>query len=165
MKKIIYICTLLVVLISCDDYLVSSQTVSLENAKWNIKQAPVFKVSPPDTTNTYDLFINLRNNHEYAFSNLYLISEIKFPQGRTFVDTLEFDMTDNYGRYLGRERGDLYENKLWLREGIRFRESGTYHLTLRHVMRKTGEITPVQNLNGIVDLGYSIEKPKNYGKD
>jgi hypothetical protein len=52
----------------------------------------------------------------------------------------------------------VYENKLWLKEGIRFRESGTYQLALKHAMRKTGEINGDAQLKGILEVGYSIEK-------
>lgn len=162
MRTLIFLCFTMV-LVSCDKNLVDSQSIEFENAKWPIKVAPVFDITPPDTLNSYDLFLNLRNSKEYAYSNLFLISEIKFPQGKIVTDTLEYEMATPQGEYLGSSRGSVVENKLWLKEGVRFRESGTYQLTVRHIMRDARSVEGMAHLNGVLDIGYSIEKPMNHG--
>lgn len=152
-----------ITLVSCDKNLVDSQDFEFNNAKWPINTAPVFEIEAPDTLNTYDLFINLRNSKEYAYSNLFLISEIKFPQGKIVTDTLEYEMATPQGEFLGSSKGSIVENKLWLKEGIRFRESGIYQLTVRHIMRDARSVKGMTHLNGVLDIGYSIEKPMNHG--
>ncbi len=156
---------LMIVLVSCDQNLVDSQSFEFSNAKWPIDTAPIFEITPPDTLNSYDLFLNLRNSKEYAYSNLFLISEIKFPQGKIVTDTLEYKMATPQGNYLGSSRGSVVENKLWLKEGVRFRESGTYQLTVRHIMRDARSVKGMTYLNGVLDIGYSIEKPMNNGDE
>lgn len=143
---------------SCDDAYVMSETYDFESAKWQLDQPVKFSFHPPDTVNDYNLFINLRNSEKYAFNNIYLISQIKFPEGKTVVDTLEYLMANPQGRFLGSGSRDVFENKLWLKEGVRFRESGNYELILSHATRKNGEVNGVTELEGILDVGYSIEK-------
>lgn len=152
-------------IVSCDQNLIDSQTVAFSDAQWNLLEAPVFKIEPSDTLNSYDMFLNLRNNHDYKYSNLYLITEMKFPQGKIVTDTLEYEMATPQGAFLGKGYGSVYENKLWFKEGVRFRESGTYLLTLRHAMRKNGSVEGIAQLDGVLDIGYSIEKQVQHGNN
>lgn len=162
--RIVLVILCIVLLIGCDTTLVDSQSVSFKKAQWPIQTAPVFSIQSPDTTQTYDLFINLRNTHQYAYSNLFVVSEIKFPKGQIITDTLEYEMTTPQGHFLG--SGDqVIENKLWCKKGIRFRESGTYQLTLRHLMRDARSVEGIAQLKGILDIGYSIENPMNNGNN
>ncbi|WP_405351102.1 gliding motility lipoprotein GldH [Nonlabens sp. Asnod3-H03] len=154
-----------ITLISCDHNIVKTQSVAFSDAQWSLTEAPVFKIESIDTVNTYDMFLNLRNNHDYAYSNLYLIAEMKFPQGKIVTDTLEYDMATPQGQFLGTGYSDVYENKLWYKEGVRFRESGTYLLTLRHAMRKNGSVDGIAQLKGVLDIGYSIEKQVQHGSN
>ena len=141
-----------------------SDSTSFEDG-WAIDEPAVFEFEPIDTTTAVNLFVNLRNTDQYQFNNLYLISQIKFPHGKTVTDTLEYMMADAEGKFLGSGTRDVYENKLWLKEGVRFRESGTYNLLLRHAMRKNGEVNGVANLEGVLDVGYSIEKQNQVNGD
>jgi len=152
-------------LVSCDQNLVDSQSVVFSNAQFNLLEAPVFEIEPVDTVNAYNMFLNLRNNHDYGYSNLYLITEMKFPQGKIVTDTLQYEMATPQGTFLGSGYGDVYENKLWYKEGVRFRESGTYQLTLRHAMRKNGSVDGIAQLEGVLDIGYSIEKQVQHGSN
>ena len=156
----LFLLLLAVGLSSCDDALISSDTHDFQDAVWRLDEPVSFTFNPPDTVNNYNLFINLRNSEKYAFNNIYLISQIKFPEGNTVVDTLEYLMANPQGEFLGKGSRDLFENKLWLKEGVRFRESGNYQLILSHVTRKNGEVNGVTELEGILDVGYSIEKQK-----
>lgn len=165
MKRLIFLLLSACLFISCDQNLVDSQSVSFSDAKWDLLQAPVFKFEPVDTVNSYDLFLHLRNNHDFEYSNLYLIAEMKFPQGKIVTDTLEYSMATPQGAFLGKGYSDVYENKLWYKEAVRFRESGTYLLTLRHAMRKNGSIDGIAQLEGILDIGYSIEKQVQHGNN
>lgn len=158
MKKVAALFTALLILNSCDSNLVQSDHVEFTDAKWPINNPAIFKLTPPDTLHTYDVFINMRNTSEYPFNNLYLISQIKFPFGKTVTDTLEYEMADPQGRFLGAGSRDVFENKLWLKKGVRFRESGTYQILLKQAMRKNGEVNGVPELKGVLDVGYSIEK-------
>lgn len=158
MKQAAVLLVAILLLSSCDNNLVESDHMEFTSAGWPLDKPAVFNITPPDTLQAYDVFINLRNTGEYQFNNLYIISQIKFPFGKTITDTLEYQMTDPQGRFLGAGTRDVFENKLWLKKGVRFRESGTYQLLLKQAMRKNGEVNGVPQLQGILDVGYSIEK-------
>ncbi|WP_439131194.1 gliding motility lipoprotein GldH [Polaribacter sp.] len=145
-------------IISCSDSIEFTKYKSLPNASWKANKEISFEFEVTDTIAPKNLFINIRNNKEYAFSNLYLITELKFPNGNKIIDTLQYEMADKSGRYLGEGFTDIKESKLFYKEKKVFPESGKYVFNIRHAMRKNGEVNPISFLKGLQDVGFSIEK-------
>ncbi|MDX1761956.1 MAG: gliding motility lipoprotein GldH [Christiangramia sp.] len=148
-----------ITLSSCDRKRVFDDYESLRG--WHKDSLVSFELENIDSTKVYDLFINIRNNSEYRYSNLFLITEIRFPQGKVISDTLEYEMTRPNGEWLGTGFGDVKENKLWYKENVRFDESGKYEVTIQQAMRKNGEVEGIEVLDGITDVGFRIEKSDN----
>lgn len=144
---------------SCDKNRVFDEYESIQG--WHKDSLVNFELKNIDSLKTYNLFINIRNNNDYQYSNLFLITEIKFPQGKVISDTLEYDMSKPSGEWLGTGFGDVKENKLWYKENVRFEESGRYEVSIQQAMRKNGEINGIQELQGITDVGFRIEKRDN----
>jgi gliding motility-associated lipoprotein GldH len=67
-------------------------------------------------------------------------------------------MADARGKYLGKGFTDIKENKLFYKEEKVFPAAGKYMLNIRHAMRKSGEVHPIPFLEGVQDVGFSIEK-------
>ena len=145
------------ILVSCDASRVFDQYVSMDNNQWNIQDKVIFKFSVKDTLSQHNLFINLRNTSAYKFRNLFLITEMNFPDGQRIIDTLEYDMADKSGKFLGKGITEIKENKLFYKEGITFPNTGDYSIHIAHAMRKNNTINGIQNLQGISDVGFRIE--------
>ncbi len=128
---------------------------------WNKDSVVTFQLNNIDSSKVYDLFINVRNTNEYQYSNLFLIAEIKFPQGKVISDTLEYEMTKPNGEWLGTGFGDVKESKLWYKEDVRFDEPGEYKVTIQQAMRRNGEVDGIQVLEGITHVGFRIENSDN----
>lgn len=158
------ICILLLVFISsCDDNRVFDEYKSVPD-EWDKDNKIEFKVMPPDTINPYNLYINLRNTDDYKYSNLFLIVELNYPNGKTLNDTLEYKMANPDGTFLGTGFTDVKENKLWYKgydEPFIFDEKGTYTINIQHAMRKNGNVHGIKNLEGVTDVGFRIEKKTN----
>ncbi|GAA4645567.1 gliding motility lipoprotein GldH [Pontixanthobacter gangjinensis] len=144
---------------SCDKNRVFDEYKPLRG--WHKDSLVTFELENLDSTKVYDLFINIRNNSEYNYSNLFLISEIKFPQGKVISDTLEYEMTKPNGEWLGTGFGDVKENKLWYKENVKFDEPGSYKVTIQQAMRKNGEVDGIEELEGITHVGFRIENSDN----
>jgi gliding motility-associated lipoprotein GldH len=142
---------------ACDSNRVYDEYKTLPN-QWNKDSIITFNVTPPDSTNAYNVFVNLRNTGEYKYSNLFVIISTRFPNGKVITDTLEYRMTKPNGEFLGTGFSDLKENKLWYKEDVVFRESGVYQFTVQHAMRENGKVDGIVNLEGITDVGIRIEK-------
>jgi len=151
----------LLVCSACNEQLVYSKYQKIGDGQWPMDQKVHFELPPLDTAQAYSMFINVRNDNDYPFSNLFLIAELEAPDGNTVKDTLEYRMADPMGNWLGKGSGSVVENKLWYREKIVFPDSGVYKVTVSHAMRRNGEVQGLSVLEGITDLGLEIEKVPN----
>lgn len=158
MRNILVLGILVLGLISCDSNHKFDTYKSIENNVWLKDNIVEFQVTIEDTISINNLFINLRNNKNYEFSNLFLIAKIDFPDGFRVVDTLEYEMTDKLGNFLGTGYTDIKENKLFYKENVRFNQLGNYTIQVEQAMRKNGNIQGLDTLKGITDIGFRIEK-------
>ena len=129
---------------------------SLPNT-WNKDSVITFKLENIDSVQKYNLFINVRNNNDFPYSNLFLITQVHFPHGKVITDTLEYRMAAPDGEWLGTGFGDVKENKLWYKENVQFDEPGEYKVSIQHAMRKSGSEEGIKELEGITDVGFRIE--------
>ncbi|MFK5877953.1 MAG: gliding motility lipoprotein GldH [Flavobacteriaceae bacterium] len=157
MSKLFLILILVLGLISCDSNRTFDTYNSIENNIWLEGDVIEFQVEVEDTISKNNIFINIRNNKEYEFSNLFLIASMEFPNGLKVIDTLEYEMTDNTGNYLGSGYTDIKENKLFYKENVRFQNKGLHILKVEQAMRKSSNIHGLDSLKGITDIGLRIE--------
>lgn len=125
---------------------------------WGENEVVEFELPQLDSLKNYNLFLNIRNTNDYKYNNLFLIVSINFPYGKTISDTLEYRMANPDGSWMGYGVGNIKENKLWYKENVRFFEEGSYNITVEHAMRNNGEVEGVKKLEGITDVGLSIEE-------
>ncbi|NNC69488.1 MAG: gliding motility lipoprotein GldH [Flavobacteriaceae bacterium] len=161
MHKFLSVLFLVLFLVACSDAKVFNQYKTIADAQWHKDSIINFKFSPEDTLSRKSLYINLRTNKDYEFSNLFLIVGIKFPNSTNIIDTLEYEMTDAQGNFLGTGFTDLKENKLEYKTDVIFPLTGEYHINVQQAMRKSGDIEGITSLKGITDVGVSIEKQTN----
>ncbi|MHA7055616.1 gliding motility lipoprotein GldH [Aquimarina sp. M1] len=155
--------TLLFIIIglaSCDNARVFDEYKTVSDS-WEKDEKISFVLPELDSLERYNLFINIRNTNDYKFSNLFLISEMEFPNGKIITDTLEYNMAKPNGEWLGIGFTDIKESKLWYRENVVFSENGTYKVVFEHAMRKNGETLGIHSLEGITDIGFRIELAEN----
>lgn len=157
MRSIFILTLLFLGLISCDSNRTFDQYNSIEDNCWISGDVIVFEVAIEDTISKNNIFINIRNNKEYEFSNLFLIASMEFPDGLKVVDTLEYEMTDKAGNFLGSGYTDIKENKLFYKENVRFQHKGLHILKVEQAMRKSSNIHGLDSLKGITDIGLRIE--------
>ncbi len=145
---------------SCDSKAVYDEYKSVPN-KWHKDSVASFTFKAPDTLENYNLYVNIRNTNDYKFSNLFLIVELNYPNGKAVKDTLEYKMAAPNGELLGTGFSDIKENKLWYRgykSAFKFNETGYYIVNIQHAMRKNGDVNGVENLEGITDIGFRVEQ-------
>lgn len=157
MRKMLIALVLAITLSSCNSNTVFAEYASF-NGTWEVNNKVAFSVKAPDSINPYNIFINIRNNQDYPYSNLFLIVKMDFPDNKTLVDTLEYEMAKADGTWLGKGFSSVKENKLWYKENVVFPTTGTYKITVEHAMRKPGSIEGITQLPGIVNVGIHLEK-------
>jgi gliding motility-associated lipoprotein GldH len=159
MAKWLMCLLIFLVLASCTNDIVVSESRSLPGY-WDKQESLEFQIPQLDSLKKYNVFLNVRNTNDYPFNNLFLIVAMEFPQGKTLVDTLEYKMAFPNGEWMGEGIGSVKENKLWYKENVSFFEEGNYNITITHAVRNNGDVEGVSRLEGITDVGYSIEENK-----
>ncbi|MFC5682136.1 gliding motility lipoprotein GldH [Flavobacterium sp. MAHUQ-51] len=155
LKNSVLILLVSVFFLSCDDKRVFDEYKSVGSA-WHKDSVVSFNLPELDSTKKYDLFLNIRDNNNYPFSNLFLIVSLEKPNGYTKVDTLEYEMAAPDGTLLGNGFTDIKESKLYYKENVKFR--GKYKLHIKQAVREGGKVPGVTQLEGITEVGLRIEK-------
>ncbi|MDD5149271.1 MAG: gliding motility lipoprotein GldH [Flavobacterium sp.] len=148
---------LLVVILfySCDKKRVFDEYKSVGSA-WNKDSIVTFNLPKLDSTKQYNLFINLRDNNNYPFNNLFLIVSMEKANGFTKIDTLEYQMANPDGSLLGDGFTDIKESKLFYKDKIKL--NGISKVHIKQAVRENGKIPGIKELEGITDVGFRIEK-------
>ena len=152
-SAILFLATTL--LFSCDKKRVFDEYKAVGSG-WNKDSVVSFDLPELDSTKRYNLFVNLRDNNNYQFNNIFLIVALETQSGFTKVDTLEYQMANPDGSLLGDGFTDIKESKLFYKENVRFK--GKYKVHIKQAVRETGKIPGVTVLDGITDIGFRIEK-------
>jgi len=123
---------------------------SFTNAEWNRDNPAVFNVKIDDNSQPYDLSIELRNNENYPFSNIWLIIDYQSTGHTNLSDTVGFDLADANGKWYGKGLS-LYNLSIPYKSSILFPDTGTYVYTIKQGMQ-------VNPLKGISDIGLKVSK-------
>ncbi|WP_417352849.1 gliding motility lipoprotein GldH [Flavobacterium alkalisoli] len=141
---------------SCDKKRVFDDYKAIKGT-WNKDSIVSFQFEQNDTVTPYNMFLNIRNNNDYPFNNIFLIVNLEQPNGVTVTDTLEYMMANPDGSLLGKGFSDVKESKLWYKENERFPKAGNYTVSIQQAVRKSGDIPGVEELNGVTEVGFRIE--------
>lgn len=144
-----------VLLVSCDEKRVFDEYKSV-GGTWHKDSVVSFDLPELDTTKTYNMMVNLRDNNDYPYNNIFLIVTLDEPGRVTKVDTLEYAMTDAEGNLLGNGFSDVKESALVYKKREKFKK-GAYKVHIRQAVRETGKVAGVKELKGITEVGFRIE--------
>lgn len=157
MPRVFALSFILFLIISCESNSPFSTNKSVSGV-WNKDEVIDFDLPQLDSLKTYNLFVNLRNTNDYKYNNIFLIVSMNFPHGKIVTDTLEYKMAQPDGTWLGKGISSIKDNKLWYKEYVSFKEEGIYTVSIKHAVRNNGTIEGVTNLEGITDIGFSVEE-------
>tara|TARA_B100000029_G_scaffold201318_1_gene199535 strand:+ start:1201 stop:1683 length:483 start_codon:yes stop_codon:yes gene_type:complete len=146
-----------VFLSSCNNEVVFSKYESLPMV-WHKDSVVVFNFQINNKSNRYNTFINLRVNDEYLFNNIFLIVDFHNSKNERITDTIEYSMATNKGDLIGKKWIGITENKLIHKENINLINNTMYQISITHAMRLINNPEGIELLNGILDVGYSIEQ-------
>lgn len=159
LKHNVFLFAAMLVLVSCDETRVFDDYKTVGES-WHKDSVVSFSFDQKDNNKAYNLFVNLRSNNNYKYSNLFLIVAMEHPNGYTKVDTLQYLMANPDGTLLGDGFSDIKESKLYYKEKFKFPKTGLYKVSIQQAVRKTGKILGEQNLEGITEVGFRLENPE-----
>ena len=104
-----------------------------------------------------DLFFVLRHEKSYKFSNIFLISSLKLNGKENVIDTIEYTLSQPSGKWNGETKISTVEHILKYKNNVRLIKDSLNTLTVRNSMRRNSEISPIENLESVLDIGLLIQ--------
>ncbi len=156
MKKFVFrfisVLVLFISIFACNKGSVFGEYKTIPRAIWHRDSMVVFQIKVSDTLQNHNLFIDVRNDIEYKYSNLWLFIGIVQPGDSTTVtDTLEVTLADPTGKWLGNGFGGIKTSETLFKKNVFFPVSGNYEIQIKQGMRGT-------QLDGITEIGFRMEK-------
>jgi gliding motility-associated lipoprotein GldH len=139
-----------VLLAACTTPAAFEQNVKLDGDRWMKDSAVKISMPVTDTLGAYSLIVNLRNNNDYPFRNIHLFVDVTPPNGVAVCDTVEYELSDVQGRWLGKRGSYWIDHRLLYRPAVMFTDTGSYAFGIRHGMR-------ADTLHGIGAVGIRLE--------
>jgi len=136
--------------VACKQNLVFEQYKTIQQKTWDKDSVLVFTVPVQDTLQNHNFYINIRNDVNYPYSNLWLFVTIEQPDGKTIEDKFEIALADPSGKWLGEGFGGLKTREAVYRRNVYFPMSGEYKVSIQQGMRQ-------DQLKGISDVGIRIQ--------
>jgi gliding motility-associated lipoprotein GldH len=143
--------TFCILLLSCNNNVVFTDSVPISGKKWDLMNILSFKVPIDDTLKSNNVIFTIRTGSSYPFRNIYLFVQTKSPDGKFITDTLQYYLADEKGKWYGRGFGDIHELNLPYKSNVFFPIKGIYQFNIRHGMR-------IEDLKGVYDFGLRVEK-------
>jgi gliding motility-associated lipoprotein GldH len=151
-------CFLLLALTACDPNQVFEKNIDLKDTTgqpyvWVVQEKPTFEFTITDTTQRYDVYFNVRNASSYGYYNLYMKHTLTAPNGQVLSTLLHqmLLMDPKTGEPRGKGAGDIFDHEFLALPAQRFRQVGTYKITLEQYMRQDA-------LPGIMSVGVRVAK-------
>lgn len=150
---------LVLTLTSCADHSnVVFDEYSGTTGAWDKKDLKTYVCEITDTVSKHNLFMNVRVDNDYEYSNMFVIMKVFQPNEVIVVDTLQYQIANSDGVLLGKGFTDIKESQLWLKEGYTFPIKGSYKFTIEQAVRKLGAVDGDSSLKGVLEVGLRIEK-------
>lgn len=151
MRLSLYVIFLMAILVSCDENRIFDEYKHMPKSTWLKNDVAKFEFVLEDTLSKNQVYLKIRNTVDYPYSNIYLFTKVNFPDGRILIDTLEYEMTDAEGIWLGDGVSGVKNNLLYYKKDVVFYERGNYRISIQQGMR-------TDSLVGIKDVGLRIER-------
>ena len=140
-------------LISCsDENIIFNDYIDIENTQLSFKDTILFQTSISDTINLHNIFLQLRTSTDYKWSNMFIFSEIYFPNNKIRTDTFEVFLMDKKGNWNGDKSGIVVNFNHLLYKSIKFPLKGNYKFKVIQAMRDT-------ILKDVISVGLKITNP------
>ena len=158
-KDLIIILLSSLLLTACGAPTMYSEFQSVSPIGWNADSVLTYSFHADNAMQPYDILLCVRHTETYPYQNMWLFCTFGADDSlRTpMVDTIEFYLADDRGRWLGNGGAKFVEMPVLFAQNYHFPDTGQYIFTIRHGMRD-------EQLRGITDIGV-IVRSSEYGKE
>ena len=136
---------------SCDKARVFEENQQITDYKWKYEDAKTFVANIKDTTQHYNLYVNVRHSFQFDWRNAWVKITTTFPDGKSFDKRVNLVLSEPDGHWLGDCLGDNCDMQVAIQQNAIFPKPGKYTFKIAQDMR-------VSPLVSIKSVGMRIEK-------
>ncbi len=135
----------------CEKNRVFERNISIEKSSWKNSDKVKLEVDVQDTSGTYNIYINVRHNSIYPYSNLWVMIISTSPDGNSQRQRVEISLANEEGAWHGEGMGDVWDLKYLAQQNALFKVKGKYSFEFEQIMRQ-------DPLLGIMAMGLRVER-------
>jgi len=137
-------------IVSCNNETIYINSTNIDGNVWDYRDIVKYEFEISENTSSKNISFFLRNDLNYSYRNIFLITSIYTDSLTILSDTSQYTITDQYGRWLGKGR-DKKDHYLQFEQAFTFPHNGKYYISIKHGMRENP-------LKGIRKLGVEIKR-------
>ena len=122
----------------------------IDPSGWHQDSIAKFNFEINDSLQAYNLFIDVRNQGAYEYSNLWLFIDIMAPDSSAMRDTVQITLAQPDGAWIGKGTSGIFDLQYVYRQNVLFPITGTYSMNIEQAMRD-------EKLIGIHNIGIKID--------
>ena len=134
-------------LYSCNPNRVFEKNVDIKNNVWDKTVKTSYTLDIQDTTQHYDISVNVRHTNFYQFSNLWIMIYTTFPDGTRLSQKVELPLAEKDGKWYGDCLGSICDIN------VPIQKKGKYTFEFEQLMR-------ADQLPAVMAMGLKVEKTK-----
>ncbi len=125
----------------------------IPQAKWSKDSVSNFTMDSIAVTTgkRYDISIELTNNNQFPYQNLWLFITQNLQDTNFTSDTLQIELADIYGKWHGSGSGGLYQLSIPYKTALPLYPDSTYSIQIRQGMRD-------EPIRGIEKVGVKVKE-------
>jgi len=139
---------------ACDPDKIYESNLKIPDEGWHRANHARFEAEITDTISPCHIYINVRNNSDYKYMELWLFVDVYTPALTVTRDTVKIMLADHRGKWLGHGLGRKFDTRMVFRKNVQFPASGKYVFVYEQATRD-------ESLIGIDDIGLRIERAVN----
>ncbi|MCL2042227.1 MAG: gliding motility lipoprotein GldH [Bacteroidales bacterium] len=136
---------------SCDTQTIYDESLTIPEEAWCSTMPAYFDVEIDDTLTYNTLYLNISNTVNYRYQNIYFFVTVFLPNGQIARDTVNCDLANPYGEWLGKGMGKTKTLQFPYRTHFLFPYTGTYKFYIEQAMRD-------DTLTGVKAIGLKIAR-------
>jgi gliding motility-associated lipoprotein GldH len=133
---------------------VYEQNVEFSDRTWKVNDSVQLEFDIPDTTQRYNLYMDVRNSIDYPYARLFTNYQLIDPATATVSKKMlaEFLFDQKTGEPFGQTAiGDVYDHQFIFLSNYSFPKPGKFKVSFQQFMRQ-------DTLKGILAVGLRVEK-------
>ena len=147
--KLISIVLLALLFNGCDKTIVNEYH-KMENNYWLYSEPFSATFEIQDTSIRYNIYFTIKHSNDYPKENIYIRITDDF-SGSTNIDTVNIDLSDEYGIWKGNGSYQDYEYEALLHKNYKFNNPQKYNI-------KFEQFTRSDTLGGVNEVGFELRK-------